>query len=160
MNPEQQREAEILTRLEAKALDVATAAELLGVSTRQVRRLRVRFRQEGMAVVVHGNCGRPPANRTAPEVAARILAFAGPEGKYHDLNVCHMQELLAHVEQIVIGRSTLDRLLRAAGLRQPAAAARRNASAPAGPASGRRDVAANRRQPVRLRWKGAAPRPA
>ena len=73
--------------------------------------------------MVHGNCGRPPANRTAPEVAARILAFAGPEGKYHDLNVCHMQELLAHVEQIVIGRSTLDRLLRGAGLRQPAAAA-------------------------------------
>jgi hypothetical protein len=76
-----------------------------------------------MAVVVHGNCGRPPANRTAAEVEARILALAGPEGKYHDLNVCHMQELLAHVEQIVIGRSTLDRLLRAAGLRQPAAPA-------------------------------------
>lgn len=122
LNPEQQRKAEILTRLEAEALDVVTAAELLGVSTRQVRRLRTRFRQEGMAAVVHGNCSRPPANRTAPEVAARILALAGPEGKYHDLNVCHMQELLAHVEQIVIGRATLDRLLRAAGLRQPAAA--------------------------------------
>jgi hypothetical protein len=76
-----------------------------------------------MAVVVHGNCGRAPTNRTAPEVAARILALAGPEGKYHDLNVCHMQELLAQVEQIVIGRSTLDRLLRDAGLRQPATAA-------------------------------------
>ena len=38
LNPEQQREVEILTRLEAAALDVATAAELLGVSTRQVRR--------------------------------------------------------------------------------------------------------------------------
>jgi transposase len=122
LNPEQQRAAEILTRLEAEALDVATAAELLGVSARQVRRLCARFRQEGMAAVVHGNCGRPPANRTAPDVEARILVLAGPEGKYHDLNVCHMQELLAHVEQIVIGRSTLDRLLRAAGLRQTVAA--------------------------------------
>jgi transposase len=122
LNPEQQREAEILTRLEAEALDVATAAELLGVSTRQVRRLRARFRQEGMAAVVHGNCGRPPANRTAPDVQAQILGLAGPEGKYHDLNVCHMQELLAHVEQIVIGRSTLDRLLRDAGLRHAVAA--------------------------------------
>jgi hypothetical protein len=123
LNPEQQRKAEILTRLEAEALDVVTAAELLGVSTRHVRRLRARFRQEGMAVVVHGHCSRPPTNRTAPEVAVRILALAGPEGQYHDLNVCHMQELLAHVEQIDIGRSTLDRLLRTAGLRQPAAAA-------------------------------------
>lgn len=124
LNPEQQREAEILTRLAAEALDVTTAGELLGVSTRQVRRLRARFRQEGMAAVVHDNCGRSPANRTAPEVAAQILALAGPEGKYHDLNVCHMQELLAHVEQITIGRSTLDRLLREAGLRQRAAVAR------------------------------------
>jgi transposase len=123
LNPEQQRAAEILTRIEAKALDVTTAAELLGVSTRQVRRLRTRFRREGMAVVVHGNGGRPPVNRTAPEVEAQILALAGPQGKYHDLNVCHMRELLAQVEQITIGRSTLDRLLRAAGLRQPAAAA-------------------------------------
>ena len=50
----------------------------------------------------------------------RILALAGPAGKYHDLNVCHLQELLEHAEQITIGRSTLDRLLKAAGLRQPA----------------------------------------
>ena len=121
LNPEQQREAEILTRLEAGTLDVTTAADLLGISTRQVRRLRAGFRQEGMAVVVHGNSGRAPANRTTPEVEAQVLALAGPEGKYHDLNVCHMQELLAHVEQIVIGRSTLDRLLREAGLRQAAA---------------------------------------
>ncbi len=123
LNPEQQRKTEILTRLAAEALDVATAAELLGVSTRQVRRLRVRFRQEGMAVVVHGSHDRTPANCTPPEVVAQILARAGPGGKYHDLNVCHMQELLAHVEQIVIGRSTLDRLLRQAGLRPSVAVA-------------------------------------
>lgn len=123
LNPEQQREAEILTRLESAALDVTTAAALLGVSVRQVRRLRARYRQEGLAVVLHGNCGRSPANRTDPDVEARILALAGPAGKYCDLNVCHMQELLAQVEQIVIGRSTLDRLLRAAGLRQAAAPA-------------------------------------
>jgi hypothetical protein len=61
LNPKQQRKVEILTRLEAGALDAATAAELLGVGARQVRRLRSRFRQEGMAAVVHGNCGRAPA---------------------------------------------------------------------------------------------------
>jgi transposase len=120
LNPRQQREAEILTRLEAGTLDMETAADLLGVSERQVRRLRARFRQEGMAAVVHGNSGRAPANRTEPEVRERILALAGPQGKYHDLNVCHLQELLEREEQITIGRSTLDRLLKQAGLRQPA----------------------------------------
>ncbi len=120
LNAEQQREVEILTRLEAGVLDAGTAAELLGVSARQVRRLRACFRREGMAAVVHGNGGRPPANRTDAAVVARILALAGPEGKYHDLNVCHLQELLEHEEQIRIGRSTLDRLLKEAGLRKPA----------------------------------------
>lgn len=122
LNPKQQRDVEILTRLEAGVLDVSTAAELLGVSARQVRRLRVRFRQEGMAAVIHGNCGRTPANRTDPAVVARIVQLAGPGGTYHDLNACHLQELLEHEEQIVIGRATLDRLLKQAGLRQPAKA--------------------------------------
>jgi transposase len=130
LNPEQQREVEILTRLEAGALDSGTAAELLGVGARQVRRLRARFRQEGFAAVIHGNCGRSPANRTVPAVWEQIEALAGPGGKYQDLNVCHLQEFL-EAEQITIGRSTLDRLLKAAGLRQKA----------------------KRRPPVHRRWR-------
>jgi transposase len=122
LNPQQQRHVEILTRLEAGALDVATAAELLGVSVRQVRRQRVRFRRDGMAAVIHGNWGRQPVNRTDPVRVAQILALASPGAKYHDLNTCHMQELLARDEQVMIGRSTLDRLLKQAGVRQRAKA--------------------------------------
>lgn len=117
MNPKQQRAVAILSRLEAGVLDVGLAAELLGVGARQVRRLRARFRQAGMAAVIHGNRGRAPANRTAPAVVERIVALAGPAGKYHDLNTCHLQERLAQEEQIVMGRATLDRLLKAAGVR-------------------------------------------
>jgi transposase len=120
LNPKQQREVEVLTRLEAGALNAETAAELLGVGARQMRRLRARFRQDGMAAVVHGNSGRSPANRTDPALVERILALAGPDGKYDDLNVCHLQELLAREEQIEVGRSTLDRLLKQTGLRKPA----------------------------------------
>ena len=57
LNENQQRAVEILPRVQAGALDVATAAELLGVSTRQVRRRRAQFRQAGMAGVRHGNTG-------------------------------------------------------------------------------------------------------
>jgi transposase len=120
LNPKQQQAVEILTRLEAGALDVGSAAALLGVGPRQVRRLRASFRQEGMAAVIHGNSGRSPANRVDPALLERILALAGPEGKYHDLNVCHLQDLLAQEEEIFIGRSTLDRLLKQAGVRQKA----------------------------------------
>ena len=118
MNPKQQREVEILSRLEAGVVDIDTAAGLLGVGVRQVRRLRAHFRQEGFAAVIHGNSGRPPPNRTGPAEQEQILALAGADGKYHDLNVCHLQELLAQEEKIIIGRSTLDRVLKQAGLRQ------------------------------------------
>ena len=120
MNQKQQREDEILSRLKARALDVGTAAELLGISPRQVRRLRARFRQEGFGAVIHGNVGRLPANRTDPALVEHILALAGQGGKYQDLNVCHLQDLLDEQEQIKIGRSTLDRLLKEAGLRHRA----------------------------------------
>ena len=118
LNPKQQRAVDILTRLEAGALEVSTAAEMLGVSSRQIRRLRVRFREDGFGAVIHGNSGHIPANRTDPALVDRILALAGPDGKYHDLNVCHLCDLLDELEQITIGRSTLDRLLKQAGLRQ------------------------------------------
>jgi transposase len=120
LNPKQQRQVDILTRLEVGAMDGVTAAALLGVGARQVRRLRCRFRQEGFAAVIHGNCGRSPANRTDMALHERILTLAGAAGKYADLNVCHLQELLVQEEQITIGRSTLDRLLKQAGLRQQA----------------------------------------
>lgn len=129
MNPRQQRAVEILTRVEARALSVVDAAILLGVSPRQVRRLRTHFREEGFGAVIHGNSGRVPANRTDPVSLERILCLAAPNGKYCDLNVCHLQERLYQEEMISIGRSTLDRLLKEAGLRQagkaPAPAHRR-----------------------------------
>ena len=125
MNRKQRMRAEILTRVEAGSLDVGTAAEMLGVGGRQVRRLRARFRQEGIASVIHGNTGRQPANRIDPAMAGRIVDLAGPQGKYHDLNVCHLQELLEREEQIVISRSTLDRLLKVAGVRKAGKPGRR-----------------------------------
>ena len=78
LNEKEQREVEILTRLLAGALDVTTAAELLGVSARQVRRLRAAFRQEGMAAVVHGNRGRQPINRTAAALQERMVPWLAP----------------------------------------------------------------------------------
>ena len=114
----QQRRVEILTRLSAGALSVRDAAELLGVSARQVRRLRARLAQDGMSAVEHHNQGRRPVNRTDPTTLTRIVGLVGEGGKYHDLNVCHLQEVLAQHDQIVLGRSTLDRVLKQEGLRQ------------------------------------------
>src|SRR6185437_10863694 len=119
LSAQEQRKAEVLVRLDAGRLSATEAAELLGMSARQVRRLRARFSQEGLGAAGHHNQGRSPVNRTDPRIVEQIIALAGREGKYHDVNVCHLQDLLACHEAIVIGRSTLDRLLKAHGLRQP-----------------------------------------
>ena len=120
LNEKQQRRVDILIRLDAGTLDVAIAAGLLGVSPRHVRRLRTRFREQGMQTLIHSNRDRPPANRTDLAVVQRILDLAAPTGKYHDLNTCHLRDLLEREEQIHIGRSTLDRLLHQHGLRSAA----------------------------------------
>ena len=101
-------------------MDAGSAAQLLGISPRQLRRVRVRFREEGFGAALHGNAGRCAANGTDPFLVERVLALAGPDGKYADFNVCHLQELLGEDEQIKIGRSTLDRMLKQAGLRHKA----------------------------------------
>lgn len=114
---QEQRRVEILTRVIAGTLSSIQAAELLGVSERQVRRLQESYRQDGLVAVIHGNRGRSPANRTDRAVVARLHELVGEGGKYHGLNVCHLHELLAEHDAIALGRSTLDRLLKQEGLR-------------------------------------------
>ena len=71
------RRAEILTQVISGKLSTPEAAQLLGMTTRQVRRLRHRFTTEGVESVVHGNTGRAPQNRTDPALIERLRMLAG-----------------------------------------------------------------------------------
>lgn len=117
------RRAEILTRLVSGKLSTTEAAQLLGLTTRQVRRLRGRYLTEGVSSLVHGNTGRAPINRTDPATVERLRSLCGPAGTYHDFNVSHLSELLARDEGIRLPRPTLRRLLSHEGIR-PAPAPR------------------------------------
>ena len=119
LSTRQQRRAEVLTRLLAGQLSTLDAAQLLGVTLRQVQRLRRRFAAQGLPSVLHGNMGRAPRNRTDPAVVEQLAALCGAGGKYHDFNVSHLADLLARDEEIQLPRSTLSRLLRVAGVRAP-----------------------------------------
>ncbi len=105
------RRAEILTRLVSGNLSTLEAAQLLGLTTRQVRRLRRRFTSEGVASLLHGNTGRRPTNRTAPAAVERLRALCSATGAYHDFNVSHLADVLARDQGIGLPRSTLRRLL-------------------------------------------------
>ena len=116
LNDQQQRRAEILSRLTSGSLDASQASSLLGVSARQVRRLRADFQSAGMASVPHGNAGKTPKNKVSAEQVNQVLSLAGKEGPYFGFSVCHLCELLQERHDLVIGRSTLDRLLKQEGV--------------------------------------------
>ena len=113
LNNREQRRCEILSRFSAGSVTSGEAARLLGVTVRQVRRLRTAFRLDGMASAVHGNKGRQPGHTTAPDSVAQILALTATGARYHDFNACHLQEILDEQHGITVGRSTLQRLLQA-----------------------------------------------
>ncbi len=69
-------------------------------------------------MVVHGNQGRAPRNRTDSNLIERLRSLCGPHGKYHDFNISHLCDLLARHEEIRLPRSTLSRLLHLEGLRR------------------------------------------
>lgn len=71
-----QPRAHVLTRLIAGDLDVVDVATLLGLSGRQVWRLKSAFLERGPAARVHGNRGRASPRRLAPELRERVVTLA------------------------------------------------------------------------------------
>ena len=119
LNEKQRRRCEIITRLIANKISSSEASELLGRSSRQVRRIRQRYETLGLETLVHGSQGRPSPRRTQPALIEQLRELAGPTGRYHDFNVSHLAELLARDEGIKVPRSTLSRLLITHHIRPP-----------------------------------------
>jgi transposase len=117
MTSREQQRAQVLTRLLVGDLTTPEAATLLGLSERQVWRLRAGYERAGPAALVHANRGRPSPRRLDTATAERIVELAGTT--YDGANDCHLAELLAEHEGIEISRSSLRRLLRAAGQASP-----------------------------------------
>lgn len=93
---------------------VRRGAELLGLSTRQVKRLRQKMRERGAEGLLHGNRGSKPWNRTAKEVVKRVVGLA--RGPYKGLNDTHLTEKLNEKEGMKLSRATVRRVLRQGGV--------------------------------------------
>lgn len=117
MSQSQWRKLDLLERVQRGEFTVREAAQLLGLSRRQLQRLSKRFRAEGHRAVVHGNTGCRPAHRLADAVRDRIVELA--RGKYVGFNDQHFTEKLADVEGLKVSRQTVRRVLRSAGIGSP-----------------------------------------
>lgn len=98
-------------------LACARAASLLNVTPRHVKRLKSRLRQGGEAALAHASRGRPSSRRLPQRVRDRILQLA--RTTYAGFNDHHLCEKLVEKEGFSLGRETLRRLLRSAGIGSP-----------------------------------------
>lgn len=107
----------VISRCIQGTLTCARAAELLALSPRHVKRLKARYRQGSAAALAHVSRGRPSPRRLPDPLRQRILALA--RTRYAGFNDHHLHEKLCEIEGFSLGRETLRRLLRSAGLGSP-----------------------------------------
>ena len=113
----EQRRIVVLNHLAAGALTNDGAAEILGISVRQVQRLNAEYRKSGASALAHGNRGRRPAHALDPEVARRVVELASD--KYAGFNQQHLTEMLQEFEGLALSRPTVHRILSRAGVLAP-----------------------------------------
>lgn len=115
LSQKEQRRVQVLNLVLEGKVQVWEAAKLLGVSERHGWRLLAAYREEGAAGLVHGNRGRPSVRATPQEVLGRLVWLA--QERYPRVNHSQLTEFLQEREGLVLSRSTVRRVLVAAGLR-------------------------------------------
>src|SRR5712692_3271712 len=88
-------------------------ARALGVTVRQVWRLKRRFEAEGAEGLLHRSRGRPSPRRLAARLRQRVSQLL--RTTYRDFNDCHATEKLQEVEGLALSRATVHRWRRALG---------------------------------------------
>ena len=105
----------VLTHVLAQELTVEAAAQILGLSIRQTRRLVERYRSTGAGGLVHGNRGRVPVNRLDDVTRARVVELA--QTTYAGFNPVHLAETLAEeTDELDLSARTIRRILAAGGI--------------------------------------------
>ena len=117
LGPRDQRRARLLDEHPDGRLTVAQVSTLLGVPERQVSRLLAGYRRDGPAALVHGNRGRRPWHALPEGLGHRVVELV--RESYPDADHSHPAGLLGEREDSHLDRTTIRRILLAAGLRTP-----------------------------------------
>src|SRR6266705_658261 len=98
----------------AKRMTWWQAAEVIGISDRQMRRWRRRWEKFGYDGLLDRRRGRPSSRRVPLELAERVLALYREE--YFDFNVRHFHEKLREKQGIALSYTWVKLALQGAGL--------------------------------------------
>jgi transposase len=107
---------EVMGRVKARSLRLREAAELLGVSYRQSKRIWARYREGGAKALQHGNCGRVSNRAYTAKYRAAVLKQV--KARYEDFGPTLAAEHLASDDGLEVHAETLRRWMKEAGLWQ------------------------------------------
>ena len=105
---------EVLSQVTQSRMTAVTAANVLGLSRRQVHRLLKTFQSDGPAAIRHKARGRNSNNRIDP--AVREFAVALVRENYSDFGPTFAAEKLAEDHDLKVSRETLRKWMQDAGL--------------------------------------------
>lgn len=95
----------VINRLIKRGITEREAAELLGKSVRQIRRMKQKVLISGITAFIHGNQGKTPWNKRDGQIVDRIVKTY--KSKYVGFNCLHFRDMLAQHESITITRESL-----------------------------------------------------
>ena len=104
---------EVLLRATAGKIKWWQAAELMGISERQMRRWRKRLEEQGHKGLLDRRRGTPSRRRVPQAKAEEVLGLY--RDRYFDLNVRHFHEKLREDHQIGLSYTWVKQALQAAG---------------------------------------------
>jgi transposase len=105
---------DVILKAMAKRLTWIEAAEIAGMSVRNMQRMRQRYQEHDYKGLFDRRRGKNSYHRVPMETAERVLALY--QEKYADFNVRHFHEKLREVEGIRLSYSWVKQALQGAGL--------------------------------------------
>src|SRR5215831_2601033 len=104
---------EVILRAVGKKITWWQAAEIIGISDRQMRRWRYRYEEFGFRGLFDRRRGKPSPKRVPMKTVEQVLALY--REKYFDLNLRHFHEKLQADHQIELSYSWVKGVLRERG---------------------------------------------
>jgi transposase len=105
---------EVILRAMARKLTWFQAAEIIGISDRQMRRWRERYEEHGYDGLMDRRRGAPSTKRVPMAQVEQVLGLY--RDRYFDLNVRHFHEKLSEEHQIGLSYTWVKQALQGAGL--------------------------------------------
>ena len=109
MSKKEIRRVNVMEKIVEKRITQIEAAEILGISDRQVRRQVKKFRRKGIIGLVHGNRGKPGNRRYPEKERAKVLKIFHRD--YRDFGPTLGSEVLLRENKLAVHHNTLRRWL-------------------------------------------------